>query len=260
MKKAAFIFGYAGGILALIFSLLMIYTVPAGLISTTVEGIKSSLGNENVLAYNEMALAVGHGAVIKDYSEEGLKQFAEGVAKDSKVITKKSVYDDTAEFLYGKAWGAIISLALVGVSIIFGILAFIGSLVLRKAPRGGGVLVLLSAFILLLSAIYTDTILPMAAASLLLTLGGIFVFIPQSKRPVKNAVKPRPQFAPYGAQYPQMQYQPQYNPYQYPQQPQQGQAEGTQVVVADAGPRANVPFPEEEPGAAQPQDAERIKE
>lgn len=257
MKKAAFILGYAGGILALVFSLFMIYAVPAKLISATGEEIKNTMNNNDFIAFNEMVLSVQSGSRISSFSEEGFKAFAENVAKNNTVLQTKRVYDETAEFLYNHALGAIISFVLVGVSIIFALVAFIGSLVLRKVPRGGGVMMLIGAFVLLLTSIYTDTILMMAAAPILLTIGGILVFIPSTQKAPKDTRIRQPQFAPgypqYGAPYPQgtymqAQYPPQQIQYNYPQPPyQQPSSDNAPCTAAGAPASIEVPFPEEEP-------------
>ena len=54
MKRTGFILGYAGGILALICALLMIYTVPAGIVNSVAGNIGSDLENENIVALGEM--------------------------------------------------------------------------------------------------------------------------------------------------------------------------------------------------------------
>jgi|GEM_PF-6001319 len=226
MKKAAFALGYAGSILALIFSLMMIYTVPYKIASNVVEQAKNGMGNKNVLAFNEMVL---HAGEITDWSERGILDFAASVAKKSDVLTDRYVYENTASFAYGVAWGAIICAVLIALSVICALVSFIGSLVCRKARRGGGIMMLVSAFILILAAIYTETILPMAAACLLLTLGGIFALVPAGK-PLAARQSARMPQAP--AQWQNL------SGHAYPQQPYYPQAPARS---------AGVPFPEEEP-------------
>lgn len=254
MKKIAFVLGYAGGILALICSLLMIYLVPVNFVSKAAEDIKSEMKNENVVALNEVAIYAGSHPEdpITDYSKEGLIAYADKVAKQNDLAISKVVYEDTMAFTYKTALDGIISAVLIGISIIFSLLAFIGSLAVRKHSTGGAVLMLVSALILLLCSIYTRTIIPMAAASVVLAAAGIFSFIPvrqlvPAEIHARNRQKPqRVKQAPY----PQPQFQPGFVPYpQYPQQPI-AQPQYTEPPAASAeaapAPQAGIPFPEED--------------
>ena len=275
MKKLSFVLGYAGAILALICSLLMIYMVPAGLLSKAVEDAKFSLSNEDVLALNEVGLAMQHTA-ITDYSEAGITSFAEGVAQSSQIIQDKHVYDEAVAFAYKTVVNAAVSMAFVGISIIFALIAFIGALICRKAATGGGVMMLLSALVLLLCAIYTDTVVPAIIASVLLTMAGISAFIPVRHSEGAHARRrPRePQIRKPAQQYQQFQYQaqqyqqPPYQPQMYrpPYQPQQNvqvqvplEEEG---YVSGADERQDiVPFPDEDPAMfSQPAQEDNIKE
>jgi hypothetical protein len=257
MKKITFVLGYTGGILALVFSLLMIYLVPINFVSKTVEDIKYEMKNENVVAFNEVALySANHpGDQITDYSESGLIDYASRVAKQSGLAIKESVYEDTMAFVYRTALDGIISVALVGISIIFAILAFIGSLVVRKHSTGGAVFMLVSSLILLLSAIYTGTLIPMAAASAVLAAAGILAFIPEHRQvpaEIHARNRQKAQQANMGQQYPQPGI-PAYASYpQFPQQPQ-AQPQFTEppqtpadVTAQASAPEAGVPFPEED--------------
>jgi hypothetical protein len=258
MKKVAFAFGYAGGILALLFSLLMIFTVSAGLITKAVDDIKYDMKNENVIAFNEIALAMREQGVT-DLSEGNIEDFARGVAKGNKILSDENVYTDTVAFTYKIAVHGIISVILVGVSILFALLAFIGALVMRKAPLGGGILMIISALVLLLSAIYTETVIPMIAASVLLAAAGIIALAPEQQKAYAHArharVKAVPSAAPPIPQPPfiPLQYQA-YPPAvsQYPEPPQPPFVQSMPAVPepAEAAPpelnKTDVPFPEEE--------------
>lgn len=253
MKKAAFALGYAGGILALILSLLMIFTVPAGLVTQAIEDIKYDMKNENIVAFNEIAIAMReHG--VTDLRESSIIEFARGVAKNSEVLNDEYVYVDTVEFTYKLAVHGIISAILVGISILFSLLAFIGALVTRKAPMAGGVMMLISALVLVLCAIYTETVVPMVAASLMLTAAGIIALVPEQAKAYSRARQlaqqvPFPQtaapeiqaFPPAATQYPEQQYiqpQPQFAQ-GVPAAPEPSEASMTE-------PKPDVPFPDEE--------------
>jgi hypothetical protein len=212
--------------------------------------------------------------VTADLNENSMTEFARGVAKDSAVLNVEDVYEDTVAFAYKAAIPGLISLTLIGVSVIFALLAFIGALVTRKKPMGGGIMMLIAALVLVLSAIYTATVIPMIAAVLLLTAAGIIALVPQQQQAYAHArrsrVKAAPQFVP---PYPQQQFSPsQYQAYQtlqpqFQQAPQpqfqqpqfqqpqfqQPQFLQNQPVMAEpAQPAAaeplqtDVPFPEEE--------------
>lgn len=257
MKKLAFVLGYTGGILALICSLLMIYLVPINFVSKTAEDIQSEMENENIAALNEVALYAGSHPEdpITDYSKEGLLSYASKVAKQSSLEISEAVYEDTMSFAYKTALDGIISAVLIGICILFALLAFIGSLAVRKAATGGAVLMLVSALILLLCSIYTRTVIPMVAASAVLAAAGIFAFVPV-RQPVpaeahaRNRQKPQRVIP---APYPQPQFSPGLTPYaqqpqQQPQQPQYTapQSPADSPVQAEGAGQAGVPFPEED--------------
>lgn len=259
MKKAAFALGYAGGILALILSLLMIFTVPAGLVTQAIDDIKYDMKNENVVAFNEIALAMREQSVT-DLSESNIMEFARGVAKNSEVLSDENVYADTVEFTYKIAVHGIISVILIGVSILFSLLAFIGALVTRKASMGGGIMMLISALVLVLCAIYTETVIPMIAASLMLTAAGIIALVPEQTKAyahARRARQPAPQIPPFPQPLAASEFQafppaaPQYPQQQYPQQPQPQFAQGVPAVPEPLDASApelkpDVPFPDEE--------------
>lgn len=254
MKKTAFVFGYAGGILAIVFSLLMIYLAPINFAVKTAEDIKYDMENENIVALNEVALyAANHpDDPITDYSESGLIAYASKVAKQSSIIKNERVYEDTMAFVYKTALDGVISMTLVGISIIFALLAFIGSLVVRKHSTGGAVLMLVSSLVLTLSAIQTGTIIPTAAASVLLAAAGIFAFVPvRPQLPAEVHARNRQnlqRMIPQGQPFPQPQFGAGYAPYpQYPQQPEQQYSPPPQDPAQAAGTgQAGVPFPDEE--------------
>jgi hypothetical protein len=269
MKKLAFVLGYAGGILALIFSLVMIYTVPVGLLAKVTDDIKYEMKNENIIALNE----VGYYAQehpITDFSQRGLVEYAGAAAENNEIFSDADIYEDSVVFAHKTAVHGIISIVLIGVSILFALFGFIGALVCRKAHTGGAVMMLIASLVLLLCAIYTNTVLPMIVASVLLAGAGILKFVPVSEsagaRYRAKRVKPKQYPQPYIQQpfqpLPQHQQfaQPQYAQPQYPQ-PQSPQQAAAQATEAPAAVRPDVPFPDEDVQVfAQPADLEGIKE
>ena len=224
MKKTAFVLGYAGSILALVFSMLMIITVPQHLTENVLKDITEELDGQHILALNDTALKMSEEGWT-DYSERGLREIAEEASKDSDAKADADVYDEAIKFAYKAGLNAMISLIVIAASIVLAIVSLVGALIIKKAPTAGGVLLLLTAFFLLLAAIYTGTLVPSFAASLLLALGGIAVFIP-ARRSVPapapaNGARPN---APQGYMPPQNGYVPQYAPQNGYAPPQNGYA------------------------------------
>ncbi len=271
MKKLAFVLGYAGGILALIFSLLMIYTVPAGLLAKVTDDIKYEMSNENIIALNEVGYHARENP-ITDFSRRGLVEYARAAAENNDILSNADIYEDSVVFAHKTAVHGIISVVLIGVSILFALLGFTGALVSRKAHTGGAVMMLISSLVLLLSAIYTNTVLPMIAASVLLTGAGILKFVPVSEsagartRRAKPKLYPQPYIQQPLPQQPYQQYavpqspQPQYAQPQYVQPPSP-QQEAPPAAQAPASAQSDVPFPDEDVQVfTQPSDAQDIKQ
>lgn len=261
MKKLAFVLGYTGGILALVFSLLMIYLVPFSFVSKTLDDIKYEMKNENVIALNEVGIEAKSNP-ITDYSQSGLIRYASDVAKKSDLITDEDVYEETMAFTYKTALTGIVSLILIGISIIAALVAFIGSLVVRKASTTGAIMMLIAALVLLLSAIYTGTVIPMIAAAVILSAAGIVSFIPErqhlpqearvrrQKPPqVKQAKAARPPKAPRHAPRPQQPYAPPYGQgyAQYPQQQYRPQQQNGRPYGQPYAPYPQQPRPQYQP-------------
>jgi len=177
MKKTAFVLGYAGSILALVFSMLMILTVPLNLATDLLNDMERKLGSEGVLALNDTALEMQEQG-WSDFSKTGLIRVAEDAAEKDTYNISKTVYRDAARFAYEKGVTILAKMIVVAVAIVLSLVALIATMIIKKAPTAGGVMLLLIAFFLLLGAIYTDTLVPMFIASVFLALGGIAVFIP----------------------------------------------------------------------------------
>jgi hypothetical protein len=259
MKKASFVLGYAGSILALVFSMLMILTVPLNLANNILNDMTEELSSEGVLALNSTALVMQEQGWT-DFSKAGVVRAAEQAAEKSGLNIDKDVYRDAARFAYEKGLTVLISMIVVAVAIVLSLLALIATMIVKKAPTAGGVLLLLSAFFLLLAAIYTGTLMPTFIASVFLTLGGIAVFVPtHMNRPAPVGAKsfaPPPQsgyappqsgyappqsgYAPPQSGYapPQNGYAPPLSVYTPPQAPSYGEVSG-----ADNG----LPFPDDPP-------------
>ena len=212
MKKTAFVLGYAGSILALVFSMLMIITVPLNLADNLLKDITDELDGQHILALNDTALKMSEEGWT-DYSESGLREIAEEASDDSDAIADADVYDEAAKFAFKAGLNVMISLIVVAASIVLAIVSLIGALIVKKAPTAGGVLLLLTAFFLLLAAIYTGTLVPTFIASVLLALGGIAVFIPaRMNRPAPVPATGNRPYAPQGYMPPQNSYVPQNAP------------------------------------------------
>jgi len=187
LRRAGFICGYAGGILALIFSLLMLYTVPAGIVDSVVQQIGSELENEHIMAMGEMFSSNGWPSLSRGAFED----FASRVAENSSLRVKDSVFNQAAQFLYRTELNLAVSAALILISIVAAFVAFFGSLAFYRRPMAAGAMMLVSALVLLMSAIYTGTAMPTALACLLLAAGGIISFMPE-KTPMPSHAGVRP--------------------------------------------------------------------
>jgi hypothetical protein len=188
MKKAGFIVGYAGGILALICALLMIYTVPASLADSVVQGIGSDLENENIVAMGEMFLQDEWPPLSRGAYED----FAAGVADDSRLPLDDNVYQQSALFIYRAGVNAVVSAVSIAVSIVAAFVAFFGALAVRKRSMAAGVMMLVSALLLLVAAVYTGTAMPTVLSCLLLAAAGVIAFVPE-----KGQAPARAGFQPY---------------------------------------------------------------
>lgn len=251
MKKTAFVLGYAGSILALVFSMLMIITVPLNLADNLLKDITDELDGQHILALNDTALKMSEEGWT-DYSESGLREIAEEAAKDNDAKADADVYDEAAKFAFKAGLNVMISLIVVAASIVLAIVSLIGALIVKKAPTAGGVLLLLTAFFLLLAAIYTGTLVPTFIASVLLALGGIAVFIPaRMNRPAPVPATGNRPYAPQGVMPPQNSYVPQYAPQNGYVPAQNGYVPQVAPVPAPAyAPPQNVYAPQYVPQAA----------
>ena len=275
MKKTAYVLGYAGSILALVFSMLMILTVPLALADDVLADVADGgLESEDVLAINNIVLEMDGWTG----SESDLRDIAEQAA--TKYNGDADVYDKAAQYAYKTGLNAMISMIVVAVAIVLAIVSLIGALVVKKAPTAGGVLLLITAFFLLLAAIYTNTLVPTFIASVVLALGGIAVFIPTrmnrpASAPQQRARQSAPQQGGYAPQYapPQNGYAPQYTPQYTPQSqggftpppqngyapqyasPQNGYAPPQEGYVPQAAPPQEGYAPQAAPGYTLPDNA-----
>ena len=188
MKRTGFILGYAGGILALICALLMLYTVPAGIVDSVVSDIGSELENENIITMGEMFAGDGWPSL----NRSAFENFAEQVANDSRLPLDDGVYTQSALFIYRIELNAVVSAVIIVLSIALAFVAFFGSLTARRKPSAGGVMMLVSALLLLIGSFFTGTVMPTVLACLLLAAGGVIAFIPE-----KNAAPARAGYRPY---------------------------------------------------------------
>ena len=267
MRKLAFVFGYAGAILALIVVFFMILSVPVGILSDLSEDILDDFENENIIAMNEIGLAIQQQGV-SDVSEDAMMAFAQEVSENSPVYNDPEVYEDTMALLYKHGVHFVVSMAVVALTVVFALMAFIGALTCRKASAGG-ILMLMAALETLLAAIYTGMLMPLGIASLLLAIGGVVVFIPVSSKNRRMAPQAHDGY------YQQVPYetQPQYSETQHVQPAQPQYTEPPQTVpipaaepelpaisdVPDTG--GDVPFPDDDSQVyAQPADGDAIKE
>lgn len=245
MKKTAFVLGYAGSVLALVFTMLMILTVPANLASDILSDMSDELDTESVLALNGIGIEIQEQG-WNDFSRDGLIAIAEQTADKGTHGIDEDVYRDAARFAYDKGRTVLVSMIVVAVSIVLALLSLIAVMIIKKAPTAGGIMLLLTAFFLLLAAIYTKTLVPTFIATVFLALGGIAVFIPARMNRTAPA-RTRP-YAPQNVPMPpQGGYAPPVNTFASPQNayvPLQNGYAPPQYGEASSGDKG-LPFPEE---------------
>lgn len=194
MKRVGFVLGYAGGILALICALMMLYTVPAGIINSVVSDLGGEMENENIIVMGEMIAQDDWPSLSRNAYED----FADRVADKSVLRLDDGVYQQSALFIYRLRLNVVVSLVITGLSIVLAFVAFFGSLTARRKPTSGGVMMLVSSLLLLIGSFFTGTVMPTVLACLLLAAAGIMTFIPdKSAAPARTGYRPYspPEFA-----------------------------------------------------------------
>lgn len=180
MNKTGFVFSLIGGVLAILFSVLLVVTGPyffAG--SDFADFAEENEGDllqvwRNIGQYNDVPMfwetdlndyVDGYSKIVQKMDAEELRDIGEAYNMDS--------YDDLAR-IYADVDEYIprLKLSVIG-CLISAVIALAGAAVAKLSRIAGGVMVLAGAALLLIFSLLASSILPMALASLLLLIGGL---------------------------------------------------------------------------------------
>ncbi len=197
MNKAGFVFSLIGGVLAILFSVLL----PVSGLYFFAGSDAAEFAAENGDDLLTIVEDIGHYNDVPMFWEGDLDDSVSGMAKvfqklDSQELRKigdeydVKAFDDLAK-LYNDVDDFIPRLRVCAIaSIIAAVIAMAGAAIAKIARVAGGVMVLASAGLLLIFSLLVSSILPMALASLLLLVGGLLqIARPKAAEPAKEAVQ-----------------------------------------------------------------------
>lgn len=193
MNKAGYVISLVGGVLAILFSALLIITGPVLFAGKDACDFVSDNGQD----FSEMWAYIGDYNGIdefltqdfEDYADEYVDVLQEMEADELEDISSEydvdafnelaGIYSDFEDYLPNLRLGIFVCL-------IASIIALIGAELARKYRIAGGVMVLVAAALTLIFSLVANSIVPMALASFLLIIGGVFQIV---KPKVKAAEK-----------------------------------------------------------------------
>ncbi len=196
MNKAGYIISLIGGVLAIFFSVLLIITGP--LLFAGKDAYDFVTDNEQEL--DEIWAYIGDYNGIDEFLTNDFEDYVDEYAQvleeidadeledmgkqyDVKAFAKLAdIYTDFEEYLPNLKLGVLICL-------IASVAALIGAELARRFHIAGGVMVLSGAALTLIFSLVAGSIIPMAAASLLLILGGIMQILKPKQKAASLPVK-----------------------------------------------------------------------
>ncbi|MDD5018436.1 MAG: hypothetical protein PHO15_10085 [Eubacteriales bacterium] len=194
MNKAGYIFSIIGGVLAILFSVMLIVTGPILFAEDDIDEFVS----ENADNLGAMWTYLGDYNGVDAFLENDFSDYMSGYievlqnvdADELKDIGEKydvKAFDDLAD-IYADA-EAYLPMLKIGViaCLIASVIALIGAEIARNYRIAGGAMVLSGAALTLIFSLVAASIVPMALASLLLIVGGIFQIIkPKAAKAIEN--------------------------------------------------------------------------
>ena len=180
MNKAGFVFSLIGGVLAILFSVLLVVTGPYFFAGSDI----AEFANENEDDLLPIIQNIGEYNDVQMFWETDLDEFVTGYSKIIQKLDAQELRDIGDEYdmnafddlsrIYADIEEYVPKLKIcVLACLIASVLALAGAAVARKARIAGGVMVLTGAGLLLIFSLLASSILPMALASLLLLIGGL---------------------------------------------------------------------------------------
>ena len=189
MNKAGYIISLIGGVLAILFSVLLVLTGPI----LFMWGEADDFIADNKVNMGEMWVYLGQYYDVDTFLESDLDDYIEGyVDAFSKVDADAledmgdeydiKAFDDVAD-IYEDFEGYLPNLKLgIIACLAASVIALVGAEIARRFRVAGGVMVLAAAALTLIFSLVANSIIPMAFASLLLILGGVFQIVkPKTK-------------------------------------------------------------------------------
>lgn len=180
MNKAGFVFSLIGGVLAILFSVLLVVTGPLFFAGSDVADFAEKNADDllpiwrNIGRYNDVPMLWETN--IKDYVDGYSKALQKMDVEELHDIGDEynmEAYDDLAR-LYRDIDEYMSRLRICVVAcIVSAVIALAGAAVAKIKRIAGGVMVLSGAGLLLIFSLLASSILPMAFASLLLLIGGL---------------------------------------------------------------------------------------
>jgi len=180
MNKAGFVFSLIGGVLAILFSVLLVITGPYFFAGSDISAFAEENGDDLLLIwrdigeYNDVPILwrTDLDEYVDQYSEILQKMDAEEL-RDIGDTYQMDAFDDLAR-IYGHMEDYIPRLKLCVIAcLIASVIAMAGAAIAKVARIAGSVMVFTGAGLLLIFSLLASSILPMALASLLLLVGGL---------------------------------------------------------------------------------------
>lgn len=180
MNKAGFVFSLLGGVLAVLFSVLLAVTGPYFFAGSDIAEFTEENEDDLLLVWKNMGDYNG----VPMFWETDLDEFVDGYSEILQKLDAEElrdigdtynmeayndlarIYEDVDEYL------PRLKISMIA-CVISAVLALAGAAVARISRIAGGVMVLAGAALLLIFSLLASSILPMALASLLLLIGGL---------------------------------------------------------------------------------------
>lgn len=195
MNKAGCVFSLIGGVLAILFSVLLVVTGPYFFAGSDI----ARFAEENEDDLLPIFVSIGDYNGVKMFWESDLDDFVDGYsealqktdAQELRDIGEEydiAVFDDLARLYRDiEEYIPMLKICVIG-CLIASVIAMAGAMVAKVARVAGGVMVLASAGLLLIFSLLASSILPMALASLLLLIGGLLQ-IAKPRQPKEEVAK-----------------------------------------------------------------------
>lgn len=184
MNKVGYIISLVGGVLAMLFSVLLIISGPVLFAGNDVYDFVSDNSQQFGTMWRYIGEYNGAKALLENDFEDYVDEYTDilqdvdadklediGKAYDVEAFNDLAdIYQDGEEYLPKLRIGVIACL-------ISSVIALVGAELARRYRVAGGAMVLSSAALTLIFSLVASSIVPMAVASLLLILGGVFQII-----------------------------------------------------------------------------------